>query len=614
MVFPALRNAISPALAQVMGISPLGPRGQLDFSITRARATSWVRAGVRQSALSNGELAANAEDVATSGPAQLWAIIDGAANEIAADSASWPTTFISGSATITDQVGSSATYTHVIEGDRCFDGYLSVATDAVNYSASMEVVSNNFDTDRVMFNHFATGSKILISAGMSGEYFTEWADTGSNQAVRLGPGANDGMGVGVVTLKNVMVVKGTNERFPCTEEGSAQLASYPKDVATDVGVFDGGASGRTLVVSRLDWTTCEITSQVTTAPTSGDFVRDGATDGNAIYNTAFSNVPISASQEQDLVDLLESELVGFCSINESKGMVTWGDSMTVGAGATAGNDYPARLSALMAAGGGGVLLSNKGIGGQISTSIAARQGGVVTELTLTGNQVDAAGTTAVTARNVSPLTSQGQQAINGVLVGVDGTLNRLVGDDYTFTRAVDGSDVPCPAMSDFLVETGEDRSQLSIIWVGKNNQNQAATVTSDAQAMVAFLDGAPKQYLIVSVTNGGDEGIGTQEYDDIEATNAALLAAFPDNYVDLRGFLVSLYDPEAPQDVIDFGLDTVPDSLRSDNVHLNDAGYQFVANFLYAQLQFRDYTPGGENLLLVDGQPSFTNGEINYIT
>jgi len=607
MLYKALNKAIVPALSKVIGLNPRGSRGPLDFGITRARATSWVRAGIRQSALSNGELIANAEDVATSGPAQLWAIIDGAANEIAADSASWPSAFTSGSATITDQVGSSSTFTHVIEGDRCFDGYSSLTTDAVSYSASLDMVSNTIDADRPMFFHFEAAAEITVGAGQTGAYFSTWTDPGTNQGVRVGPGSAGGSGVGVAVIKNVMVVKGTTERFPCTEAGSAQGASYPKDVATDAGVFDGGASGRTLVVSRLDWTTCEITSQVTTAPTSGDFVRDGATDGNAIYNTAFSNAPISAAQEQDLVDLLESELVGFCAVNDEKGLLTWGDSLTAAA-------YPSLLASLMAAAGDGVTLSNKGIGGQTSTSIAARQGGVVTELTLTGDQIDAVGTTAVTARNVSPLTSSGQQTIDGVLVGVDGTLNRLAGDDYTFTRAVDGSDVPCPAMSDFLVETGEDRSQLSIIWVGKNNQNQAATVTSDAQAMVAFLDGAPKQYLIVSVTNGGDEGIGTQEYDDIEATNAALLAAFPDNYVDLREFLVSLYDPEAPQDVIDFGLDTVPDSLRVDNIHLTTEGYQFVANFLYAQLQFRDYTPGGESLLLVDGQPSFTNGEINYIT
>ena len=45
----------------------------------------------------------------------------------------------------------------------------------------------------------------------------------------------------------------------------------------------------------------------------------------------------------------------------------------------------------------------------------------------------------------------------------------------------------------------------------------------------------------------------------------------------IRTALVAAYNPINAQDVADHANDVTPSSLRSDKIHLNDAGYQFVA-------------------------------------
>jgi hypothetical protein len=64
-----------------------------------------------------------------------------------------------------------------------------------------------------------------------------------------------------------------------------------------------------------------------------------------------------------------------------------------------------------------------------------------------------------------------------------------------------------------------------------------------------------------------------------------LAARYPDNYIDMRAWLVSHYDPQNPQDVIDFGNDAVPSSLRYDEIHLRNEGSVLVAQRVKAFIE-----------------------------
>lgn len=125
-------------------------------------------------------------------------------------------------------------------------------------------------------------------------------------------------------------------------------------------------------------------------------------------------------------------------------------------------------------------------------------------------------------------------------------------------------------------------SNSAVIWAGRNNYAALSTVTADIAAMVAAL--GHDRYLVLSVMNGAGEGTGTTAYTDIMALNAALAAAYPDHWYDVRADIVAHYDSGISQDVTDHSADIPPTSLRADTLHLNPAGYNLVADGVAARL------------------------------
>jgi hypothetical protein len=64
--------------------------------------------------------------------------------------------------------------------------------------------------------------------------------------------------------------------------------------------------------------------------------------------------------------------------------------------------------------------------------------------------------------------------------------------------------------------------------------------------------------------------------------NADLQALYPDNYLDVRSWLIAHYDPNNSQDVADLANDVPPSSLRYDDIHLRNEGSVLVAQRLKA--------------------------------
>jgi len=128
----------------------------------------------------------------------------------------------------------------------------------------------------------------------------------------------------------------------------------------------------------------------------------------------------------------------------------------------------------------------------------------------------------------------------------------------------------------FLAEP-ERWGDITIIWAGRNNWSNPETVKADVATMVANL--TTTDYLVLGVTNGAasSEWAGTSGYATMTGLNADLAATYGSRFVDIRKILVNAYNPALPQDVIDFGHDTLPASLRGDAIHLNDAGHIVVA-------------------------------------
>lgn len=118
----------------------------------------------------------------------------------------------------------------------------------------------------------------------------------------------------------------------------------------------------------------------------------------------------------------------------------------------------------------------------------------------------------------------------------------------------------------------------SVLWVGRNNITQQSIIMSDLAEMVAAQ--TTNQFLILSVINGDypterKNAANHTGYDQIIAINAAIAAAYPNNYFDIRSWLIAnglaaLGITPTAQDIIDLADDTVPSSLRSNEVHLTD--------------------------------------------
>jgi lysophospholipase L1-like esterase len=120
---------------------------------------------------------------------------------------------------------------------------------------------------------------------------------------------------------------------------------------------------------------------------------------------------------------------------------------------------------------------------------------------------------------------------------------------------------------------------ISVFWFGHNNASSPAQIKADIAACIAALSPGNSRFIVMSLLNEAkpDQLKGTAEYQNRIQINNDLAAAYPSNYLDIRAYLVSLYNPGIPQDVIDHNNDVMPSSVRHDEGHLNNDGSVAVA-------------------------------------
>jgi lysophospholipase L1-like esterase len=253
-------------------------------------------------------------------------------------------------------------------------------------------------------------------------------------------------------------------------------------------------------------------------------------------------------------------------------IVLWGDSLAAGAGgegvsvsSVAGSIFEDERAVL-----------NLGIGGQTSTSIAARMNAVPTMLSLAGATIPATGPAVVTQRSVTPITDQGESSFAGTLCGIAGILAATRDDagvyHYTFERARSGAAVPCPDSSLFAFAAPEEvRGLTAWLWLGRNGADPGHTVTADIAATVSSL--GHDRFLVGSVLTGAADG--PDAVAKIRNLNAQLASTYREHFVDLEAELFQWAFDEA--DHADVAAGITPGSQRSDDIHLNAAGYFNVA-------------------------------------
>lgn len=137
----------------------------------------------------------------------------------------------------------------------------------------------------------------------------------------------------------------------------------------------------------------------------------------------------------------------------------------------------------------------------------------------------------------------------------------------------------------------DHRDWLTTFWYGHNNVTQPEQIKADIAASVAHLAPGNNRFIVLSVLNEGNglEGRGSPTYNTIMQLNSELAATYPQNYLDIRSFMVSQFDPNNPQQVEEFQRDEPSSSLRFDAIHLTGSGAEVVGRKIIAFIQSKGW-------------------------
>lgn len=124
-----------------------------------------------------------------------------------------------------------------------------------------------------------------------------------------------------------------------------------------------------------------------------------------------------------------------------------------------------------------------------------------------------------------------------------------------------GGDTSTQILTRFLAVPNSFPLKL-IIWSGRNNFATPLVVKADIASMIATA--GHTRYVVLAIINGNfpGESVGQANYITLTTLNSDLGTLYGSRYLDIRAYLVSLYNPALPQDVIDHGNDVPPSSLR----------------------------------------------------
>ncbi|MEV8193900.1 fibronectin type III domain-containing protein [Rhodococcus pyridinivorans] len=262
----------------------------------------------------------------------------------------------------------------------------------------------------------------------------------------------------------------------------------------------------------------------------------------------------------------------------------------------------------------GVTVRNLGIGGQTSTEVAIRTGGIIPLLTLAGNQIPA-DTTPVSVTAIQPsgdyrTNGSSSYTYPGTLAGVPGTLTETLqaqGSNpvWTFTRTTAGDAVTVLPSTPFLVTNDAYEDETTVIMCAQNNlytvDASMRSVMRDIEAIVGTLTPVVKRFLIVgefTFPTDGDDATGgpLARRNKMLAINAERAARWPANFYDLRrdfidiGMQVGGLVPSS-DDISKINHDTTPlGILKSEaDTHPNATGYAVVGKLIAKQLVARGW-------------------------
>ena len=263
---------------------------------------------------------------------------------------------------------------------------------------------------------------------------------------------------------------------------------------------------------------------------------------------------------------------------ENMNIACWGDSLTAGAGGN-GTTYPEILQQLI---GNSVTVTNLGVGGENSSNIAMRQGGI-------SIYVNAFTIPASTDRVEINITSENNSYIAFAQQGTSGLnpcyINDIEGNitydsstrKYYFARTSIGNEISVNANTQVITNgMKSNKGDILVIWAGTNDTNIENTIMN-IDEMLKYNDS--NKYIIIGLTYKNN----------VLNVNQTLQDRYGEHFLDIRKYILQNGLSDAgitatEQDEIDINNGEIPSSLRYDNVHLNAEGYTIVGEQVYNKL------------------------------
>ena len=282
----------------------------------------------------------------------------------------------------------------------------------------------------------------------------------------------------------------------------------------------------------------------------------------ATYNNIFIDVKKDSLTYNTLV--IENWRNVFFYGEQPIDIVCWGDSLTRGAG---GEDttYPSVLSELC---GSLVNVTNMGVGGENTSTIAGRQGGipyVVQEFTIPADTTPVEINISSKDGSAVAPAKQGTQGLNACYInGIRGNISfNTESNKYYFSRTSLGDETKVENGTE-IVTYGMNNyrdSDVIIIWTGQNDGATTSNISKIIEKQKKMIDYAhTDKYIVIGLLYAGDE------------VNNAMADAYREHFLDLRNYLST------------DGNNTVSADYKSDNVHLNADGYEIVGEQVYNKL------------------------------
>jgi lysophospholipase L1-like esterase len=282
-----------------------------------------------------------------------------------------------------------------------------------------------------------------------------------------------------------------------------------------------------------------------------------------------------------------------------KTLAFFGDSLTIGAGGS--TPYGDFVGSAMS----GRPIVSDGIVGQVALSIAIRQGGTPLKISVEGGKFDGANELKVTKLSneflSTPINSE-TYSRSGTVAGVPCTITRKANDKgeiYTIKPEAESS-VAIPDDSIFeLDQAVRLKTATQILWYGRNNITKGTAqeeILTSLDNSIAFIED-PKRYLVVGMLQARPENKGTDRYNQVIGINEQLASRYGSHYVHMtpptaEEMAAIGYTP-TEQDLADIENMNFPSGMRpadrSDEIHINDKGYQIVANRVVAKLKDLKY-------------------------